>query len=537
MPLPLLILMLLFLVDNCHVPTVMVLLFMESIHMAVYTVKVIDRYTIAYKLYSLVGPSWMCVIMVVIILSALLSSTGRLYFMNTMSEAVTLQKVLLSHALYSAATSIVATFVNTTVASGLVHLLFTHLHSAVANLNRIVDEKDQKGIDIVIDARKYIQEYVTACVVLITFAVTTLITLLAAGDIKVILMIIGVSVISNVMFIRYPLCKVAPLESHKGLCERCKRHCGEKCSYIIYVKAKIVEISSMFVYSWVPEIVCISILYMLPNSAPLIQAYMATVWMQKQAVGALMSLQHGHHLHQIVDILLNFGSSQRSYKGTGGGRVDELRFNNYNVVHKGIKIITDFIHTFATGAVYNLVAENGFGKSMFPKSISYMHDGLAIVSGNTIKPIAMYTVEWVESMIQYVGPHGPSKCPVLDKHALLNGPLCKYAKILGLTEKDATDLNMSAGQKQKWDLLYMLLTCVEGSVLILDEALAHMTDEIRQLVIRDVLTDVAKRKKLLILLVAHCNRKELIANGLHHMCFSTDGDGDGNRQTVLTREQ
>ena len=529
---PLLILMLLFLVDNCHVPTVMILMFMESVHMTVYTMKVVDRNTIAYKLYALVGPSWMCVILAVIIMSAVLSSTGRLYFMNTMSEAITLQKVLLSHALYSASTSIVATFVNTTVASGLVHLLFTHLYSAVANMNRTVDEKDQKGIDIVIEARKYIQEYVTACVVLITFTVTTMITLLAAGDIKVILMIIGVSVISNVMFIRYPLCKVAPLESRKGLCERCKRHCGEKCFYIIYLKAKIIEISSMFVYSWVPEIVCISILYVLPNSAPLIQAYMATVWMQKQAVGALMSLQHGHHLHHIVDILLNFGSSQRSYEGTQGGRVDALRFINYNVVHKDIPIITNFTHTFATGAVYNLVAENGFGKSIFLLHISYMLDGLNIVSGNTINPIATYTVEWVESMIQYVGPLGLSKRPVLDKHTLLNGPLCEYAKILELKEKDATDMNMSAGQKQKWELLYILMTCVEGSVLILDEALSNITDDIRSLVIRDVLTDVAKRKRLIILLVAHCNRKELIANKLHHMCFSTDGNG----QTVLTHD-
>ena len=528
----LLLLMSLPMMDNCRAFTLMVLIFVEIVNVSVCALKSrAYQESILSKLYLLVGP-WVYAVLMVVVMSAVLSSTGRLYFMNTMSEAVTLYRVLLSHALYSAATSIVATFVNTNVAVGIVHLLFTHLHSAIANMNRVVDETDQQRIDIVLKERIHIQEYVTACLVLITFTVTTLITLLAAGDIKVILLIIGVSVISNVLFIRFPLCKVAPLQSHKGLCESCKMHCGEKCAYVVYVKAKLVEIVSMFLYSWIPEIVCISILYLLPNSAPLIQAYMATVWMQKQAVGALMSLQHGHRLHQIVDTLLDFITSQRQYDGTRGGRVNALRFNDYNVDHKGVQIIADFTHTFAAGAVQNLVAENGFGKSMFLLSISFMLEGLDIVSGDTIKPIAMYTVEWVESMIQYVGPLGPSKRPILDKHTLLR-MFPKYARILKLTRKDADDLNMSAGQKQKWELLYILWKCKVGSVLILDEALAHMTDEIREQVIRDVLTDIAKRKRLIILLVAHCNREKLIANGLHHMCFSTDENG----HTHLARER
>jgi ABC-type branched-subunit amino acid transport system ATPase component len=528
----LLMLMSLPMLEKCHAFTLTVLIFVEVVHVSVCALRSREwRESLLSKLYLLVGP-WMYAVLTVVVMSAVLSSSGRLYFMNTMSEAVTLHRVLLSHALYSAATSIVATFVNTNVAVGIVHLLFAHLHSAIANMNRAVDEKDQQRIDIVLKERIHIQEYVTACVVLITFTVTTLITLLAAGDIKVILLIVGVSVISNVLFIRFPLCKVAPLQSHKGLCIQCKKHCGEKCAYVVYVKAKIVEIVSMFLYSWIPEIVCISILYLLPNSAPLIQAYMATVWMQKQAVGALMSLQHGHRLHQMVDTLLDFITSQRPYDGTGGGRVDALRFNKFEVVHKGVQIIADFTHTFAAGTVYNLVAENGFGKSMFLISISFMLDGLNIVSGSTIKPIAMYTVEWVEAMIQYVGPLGLSKRPVLDKQALLR-MFPKYVMILKLTRKDADDLNMSAGQKQKWELLYILWKCKQGSVLILDEALAHMTDEIRERVIREVLTDIAKKKRLIILLVAHCNREKLIANGLHHMCFSTAENG----HTLLAREQ
>ena len=528
----LLLLMSLPMLENCHAFTVMVLTFVEVVHVSVCALRSREwRESLLSKLYLLVGP-WVYAVLTVVIMSAVLSSSGRLYFMNTMSEAVTLHRVLLSHALYSAATSIVATFVNTNVAAGIVHLLFTHLHSSIANMNRAVDEKDQRKIDTVLKERVHIQEYVTACLVLITFTVTTLITLLAAGDIKVILLIIGVSVISNVLFIKFPLCKVEPLQSHKGLCESCKKHCGEKCAYYVYVKAKIVEIVSMFLYSWIPEIVCISILYMLPNSAPLIQAYMATVWMQKQAVGALMSLQHGHRLHQIVDTLLDFGTNQRLYDGAGCGRVDALKFNKFKVDHKGVQIITDFTHIFTTGTVYNLVAENGFGKSMFLLSISFMLDGLNIVSGNTIKPIAIYTVEWVETMIQYIGPLGLSKRPILDKQALLR-MFPKYARILKLTRKDADDLNMSAGQKQKWELLYILWKSKAGSVLILDEALAHMTDEIRQRVIRSVLTDIAKRKRLIVLLVAHCNRKELIANGLHHMCFSTAENG----HTYLAHER
>ena len=528
----LLMLMSLTMLENCHALTVMALIFVEIVHVAVCALKSREwRESILSKLYLLVG-TWMYAVLTVVVMSAVLSSTGRLYFMHTMSEAVTLHRVLLSHALYSAATSIVATFVNTNVAAGIVHLLFAQLHSSIANMNRAVDEKDQQRIDIVLKERIHIQEYVTACLVLITFTVTTLITLLAAGDIKVILLIIGVSVISNVLFIRFPLCKVAPLQSHKGLCQSCKKHCGEKCAYKVYVKARLVEIVSMFLYSWIPEIVCISILYMLPNSAPLIQAYMATVWMQKQAVGALMSLQHGHRLHQIVDTLLDFGTSQRPYDGTEHARINALKFYNFKVVHKGVQIITNFTHTFAAGNVYNLVAENGFGKSMFLLSISFMHDGLAIVSGDTLKPIAMYTVEWVESMIQYIGPIGLSKRPVLDKQSLLI-MFPKYARILKLTKKDADDLNMSAGQKQKWELLYILWKSKAGSVLILDEALAHMTDEIRERVIREVLTDIAKKKRLIILLVAHCNREKLIANGLHHMCFSTAENG----HTHLARER
>lgn len=528
----LLLLMSLPMLENCHAFTLMALIFVEVVHVAVCALKSRAwRESILSKLYLLVGP-WMYAVLTVVVMSAVLSSSGRLYFMNTMSEAVTLHRVLLSHALYSAATSIVATFVNTNVAAGIVHLLFTHLHSSVANMNRAVDEKDQQRIDIVIKERIHIQEYVTACLVLTTFTVTTLITLLAAGDIKVILLIVGVSVISNVLFIKYPLYKVEPLQSHKGLCQSCKKHCGEKCAYKVYVKARLVEIVSMFLYSWIPEIVCISILYMLPNSAPLIQAYMATVWMQKQAVGALMSLQHGHRLHQMVDTLLYFGKSQRSYDGTLNTTIKALKFKKVNIVHKDVQIITDFTDTFTAGNVYNLVAENGFGKSMFLLSISFMLEGLNIVSGDTIKPIAMYTVEWVESMIQYIGPYGPSKRPVLDKHDLLRR-FPKLARILKLTQKDANDLNMSAGQKQKWELLYILWKCKQGSVLIFDEALAHMTDEIRARVIREILTDIAKKKRLIILLVAHCNRKALIANGLYHMCFSTAEDG----HTVLSRER
>jgi hypothetical protein len=262
----LLLLMSLPMMEKCHLLTVMVLIFVEVVHVTVRALKSREwRESLLSKLYLLVGP-WMYTVLTVVIMSAVLSSTGRLYFMNTMSEAVTLHRVLFSHALYSAATSIVATFVNTNVAVGIVHLLFAHLHSAIANMNRAVDEKDQQRIDIVLKERIHIQEYVTACVVLITFTVTTLITLLAAGDIKVILLIVGVSVISNVLFIRFPLCKVAPLQSHKGLCESCKMHCGEKCAYVVYVKAKIVEIVSMFLYSWIPEIVCISILYLLSTT-------------------------------------------------------------------------------------------------------------------------------------------------------------------------------------------------------------------------------------------------------------------------------
>lgn len=527
----LLILMSLPMLENCHTLTVMAVVFVEIFHIAVCALRSREWHeSLLSKLYELVG-SWIYAVLTVVVMSAVLSSTGRLYFMHTMSEAVTLHRVLLSHALYSAATSIVATFVNTNVAAGIVHLLFTHLHSSIANMNRAVDEKDQQRIDTVLKDRIHIQEYVTACVVLITFTVTTLITLLAAGDIKVILLIVGVSVISNVLFVRFPLCKVEPLQSHKGLCPQCKMHCGEKCAYKVYVKAKMIEIVSMFLYSWVPEIVCICILYLLPNSAPLIQAYMATVWMQKQAVGALMSLQHGHRVHQMVDILLYFGKSQRSYGGTEYTTIKALIFKKVNIVHKGVQIITDFTDTFTAGNVYNLVAENGFGKSMFLLSISFMLEGLNIVSGDTIKPIAMYTVEWVESMIQYIGPYGPSKRPVFDKHELLRR-FPTYARKLKLRWKDANDLNMSAGQKQKWELLYILWKCKFDSVLILDEALGNLTDEIRARVIRQILTDIAKRKRLIILLVAHCNRKALIANRLHHMCFSTE---DGH--TVLSRER
>jgi len=396
------------------------------------------------------------------------------------------------------------------------------------NLQRRIEKEEEDKRKSVDDNKHRVQEFVVAVVSLMTFAVTMIMTLIATSDLTVVAIIVFVNIATSVVMYIFPYAKATPLKSMSGICS-CGTYCSGRCSAKTYVPAKCKELFWTFLYSGVPEVCCIVFLYTLPNASSLIQTYVATTWMQRQAVASVMSLQHAHYVHKLLDLILGFSKEQRPNGHVNLRKITQVRLVGYSV-YQGIKsLITGLSFTFHAGEVYWITAVNGIGKTAFLSSMLYMLKGMDVMCGGIMIPITHATIVTLERMITYFNARGPIGHVNIDKLALF-AKWKSYASMLGLTEEQARSPNHSDGEWQKWLLLYALDTC--GSVLILDESLSAISVDVRSLIIFEILPKFAKDKGKIILLVAHCDGdSDGRASNLHKLVLGQDKSG----KTTLTR--
>ncbi len=459
-----------------------------------------------------------------ILFSAFSTSVGRIFFMKTMTSMPTLHEVMTSHLLFSVSNSLLTTFVSTSVATLVVTVLYDTLFSASRNLQRRIENDEQFIVTCVNDNKHRVQEFVVAVVSLMTFTITSIMTLIATGDVTVIAVIVFVNILTSAVMYMFPYAKATQLKAMTSICS-CGTYCSGLCSIKTYVPAKCKELFWTFLYSGVPEVGCIVFLYTLPNSSSLIQTYVATAWMQRQAVASVMSLQHAHYVHKLLDLILEFFKEQRPNGRVHLSFITQIRFEEYSV-YQGIKsLITGLSFTFYTGEVYWITATNGVGKTTFFRSMLYMLKGMSVMCGDIIIPVTNATVITLERAITYFNAHGPIGPIKLNKSALF-AKWGDYASMLGLTEEQSKSPNHSDGELQKWLLLYAFDTC--GSVLILDESLSAISVDMRSLIIFKLLPEFAMKNKKMVLLVAHCDGDDDVPN-LHKLVL-----GEENGKTTLT---
>jgi ABC-type molybdenum transport system ATPase subunit/photorepair protein PhrA len=446
-------------------------------------------------------------IITLILFSAFSTSLGRIFFMKTMTSMPTLHEVMVSHLLFSLSNSMLTAFVSTSVATLVVTVLYDTLFSMSRNLQRRIEHHEEDKSRLVNDNKHRVQEFIGAVVSLMTFAITMIMTLVATDDLTVIAMIVFVNILTSTVMYMFPYAKATQLKPMTSICS-CGTYCSGFCSVKTYVVAKCKELFWTFLYSGVPEVGCIIFLYTLPNSSSLIQTYVATAWMQRQAVASVMSLQHAHYVHILLELILEFSKEQRRNGNVKLSFIKQICFEEYSV-YQGIKsLITCLSFTFHAGGVYWITAINGVGKTSFLRSLLYMLKGMYVMCNNVMIPVAYSTIRTLEQAITYFNARGPIGQVKIDKLALFT-KWGHYASMLGLTQEQAYSSNHSDGEWQKWLLLYALETC--GSVMILDETLSAISIDVRSLVIFKILPTFAKETGKIVLLVAHC-----------------DGDGDGD---------
>ena len=477
--------------------------------------------TILAKIIRIYGRTIVLVVIALILFSAFTTSVGRVVFMKTMATSPTLISIVGCHLFFTLSNSLLTSFMSSFhIGPIVVGLMYDMLFSVKRNLRRRMEKEEEEKHKEIHKNRHKVQEFLGAVVSLMTFIVTMIITLIATDDLSVIVIIVFVNVITSTMMFMFPYAKALQIQPMNRICE-CGRYCAGHCSVKKYIPAKCRELFWTFVYSCVQEIACIVFIYTLPNSSSLVQTYVAIAWMQRQAVASFMSLKHGHHVHDLLDLILELSKSQRPSDGCNNlYDITQLKLDGYSVYQQSKRLITNLTYVFKAGNVYWITAKNGIGKTTLLRSMLHMLKGMDVMCGGVPIPVTEATIGSVEALISYFNKDGPISTYKLNKPALF-AKWSKYASMLDLTQEQADSHNHSDGELQKWLLLYALDTC--GSVLILDELLSAITVDIRHIVIFNLLPEFAKENGKIILLVAHCNGDISVPN-LHRLVLEHSGN-------------
>lgn len=477
--------------------------------------------TILAKIIRIYGRTIVLAVIALILFSAFTTSVGRVVFMKTMATSPTLIRIVGCHIFFTLSNSLLTSFMSSFhVGPIVVGLMYDMLFSVIRNLRRRVEKDEDATKRDILKNRHNVQEFLGAVVSLMTFIVTMIITLIATDDLSVIVIIVFVNVITSTMMFMFPYAKALQIQPMDRICV-CRRYCAGQCGVKKYIPAKCRELFWTFVYSCAQEIACIVFIYTLPNSSSLIQTYVAIAWMQRQAVASFMSLKHGHHVHDLLDLILEFSKSQRPSDGCNNlDNITQIKLDGYSVYQQSKRLITNLTYVFNAGHMYWITGNNGVGKTTLLRSMHYMLKGMDVMCGGVLIPVTEATIGSVEAQFSYLHDDGPLGTFRLNKPALF-AKWSKYAFMLGLTQKQADSHNHSDGELQKWLLLYALDTC--GSVLILDELLSAITVDIRHIVIFNLLPEFAKKTGKIVLLVAHCDGDISVPN-LHRLVLEHSGN-------------